>query len=734
MEKLLTYMEAHTAGLQDLNAKIDSFEARLRRVEQNGDENHQSQHVRHSQSNHVNHANHDNNSRGSRRDRIDQASAGAESAETMRPDELAGWPRAGREEHRTAPHKLLLLWPTIKPLLTAAGVEYNDGYVMEAEDRGILRLWTKGEGIDENDGTQPGGPASPARSDEPSPEGNTGPQPQPYVDGRWGIGFPSTPSSGRSDHYSGVGGLKANGDIDLDATTINSLYDSYMRNLHIMHPFLDKRRVRRMFDNFIKRYSNGRPRAAFAVGTNFDSDSRPIKRQRSNGSTGEVPNGMESDLRREPTERSPTNCIIFLVLALGKICQHRDPLPAIVHDSKAHVNNMIAHQLSGNRVAGSPASMNIKPSPMSPNATPMTQPTPSSDTGHRSRRSSVEGSSPNAYAGPRNLDVIPGIAYFAKAAEILGEQGDGNDLVHAQMFLLAGLYKGQLARVKESMSWITMAGRAIITLLDRYKLYNADYWNGFGDVRARLETGQKRIKDTRQSLIVLVSWCCLQLESDILAEMKLPDSGIQDIEGKLCLPNNMPEDEVESYRALEPDGRREDYDNILMFYTAQLWLRRKLNEVHRQMYGTDCINQSLSQVQEMLQGHESILTAWRDCLPPELAWKDDDPAPSDILAARLRAKYWGARYVINRPFLDFGLHILPGLKAGKSLEELATDGYGNRRDKAEVHLFKAIEQLGEREVWRASQRCVHAAMKSTVAFDNVPDRLIVTNIHGTAHA
>lgn len=75
----------------------------------------------------------------------------------------------------------------------------------------------------------------------------------------------------------------------------------------------------------------------------------------------------------------------------------------------------------------------------------------------------------------RNLDVIPGIAYYAKAAEILGDQGDGNDLVHVQMFLLAGLYKGQLTRVKESFSRINMAGRAIIILLGRYKLYNKSY-------------------------------------------------------------------------------------------------------------------------------------------------------------------------------------------------------------------------------------------------------------------
>lgn len=69
--------------------------------------------------------------------------------------------------------------------------------------------------------------------------------------------------------------------------------------------------------------------------------------------------------------------------------------------------------------------------------------------------------------GPKNIDIVPGMAYYAKAAEILGDQGDSNDLVHAQMFLLAGLYKGQLARVKESMSWITTAGRAVQILLDR---------------------------------------------------------------------------------------------------------------------------------------------------------------------------------------------------------------------------------------------------------------------------
>lgn len=135
------------------------------------------------------------------------------------------------------------------------------------------------------------------------------------------------------------------------------------------------------------------------------------------------------------------------------------------------------------------------------------------------------------------MDVPPGLAYYAKAAEILGDHCDGNELVHVQMFLLAGLYKGQLARVKESMSWITMAGRAVLTLLERYKLFDAGYWTGLDNVHARFEAGQQRVEDTQQSLFVLAAWCCLQLESEILADLKLPVSGIQQIEGQLCLPS-----------------------------------------------------------------------------------------------------------------------------------------------------------------------------------------------------
>lgn len=703
MEKLLAYMESHSQTLTDISSKMDDFDRRIRRVEHAG-----FQTVR---------------------------SVASEPEPSVMEGTAERKPEL--EDHRTAPHKLILLWPSVSPLLQAAGANVNNTYVMEAEDRGILRIWTKGEGIDEHDGTQPGGPASPARSEE-SGEGSAAASPP---EGLWGSGFPQTPMSDirRSDPYS-VGGLKPDGSPDLDIGTINALYESYLKHIHIMHPFLDKQRLRKLFDSFIKRYSTSHPsvRQKFAVGNGPDAE-RPLKRQRSNGSTANL-SGESNTFRKESTERSPGNAIVWLVLALGRICLHRDPLPGPVPDGRLTTNTVISHQLTGNHgfTSSSPISGTIKPSPMSPKSTPTTQPTPPGTDGmarieSRSRRPSFDGVQ---VTGLRNLDQIPGLAYYAKATEILGEQGDGNDLVHAQMFLLAGLYKGQLARVKESMSWISMAGRAVMHLLERYKLYNEQYWSAHGDIRKAHEKGQARIKDKRHNLIVLASWTCLQLESDILAELRLPSSNIKTVENLLVMPHNMPDSEMENYEGLEPDDTLESqsYNKILIFYTAQMFLRKRLNQVHQEMYGDQCLNQSLNQVQEMLNGHESILKYWRDTLPPGLRWNDDDEAPAEILNARLRGKYWGARYVINRPFLDYALHIMPHARDGRSIESVAKDSQGNPRDIAEIHLFKAIELMGEEEILKASKRCVDAAMKSTVAFDNVPDRLIMTNIHGTAHA
>ena len=708
MEKLLSYMESNSHALEHLTQQMEEFNHRVRVIEGlNGMQASDSKAIMQPPR---------------------SVPAGVSIPEEAPPK------KPELEDHRTAAHKLLLLWPSVKSVLDAAKVDHHQGYVMEAEDRPVMRIWTTGEGIDEHDGTHAGGPASPARSEDS--DGNTPNAP----DGVWGFGFPPTPrptpmiasysdyAMRRSD-LQFQGGRKPDGSMDLDIATINKLYDSYMKTLYRMHPVFDRKRLRKLIDRFIKNYGTGSPALQkFAVGSGSDNE-RPLKRQRSNGTGSTGTAGSESVPPWNRTERSPGMAIVWLILALGKIALHKQPLPGLVADA-VHVNNNVTHQITGvNGVTGSsPLSSTRRPSPISPRSTPMNYASPPGALDATIRQSSADAPSSTV-----NLDRIPGLAYYAKATEILGEHCDGNDLVHAQMFLLAGLYKGQLARVKESMNWYSMAGRAIMHLLDSYKLYNDSYWEKYGDTRKQLQRNHPQTRDRRHSLIVMASWSCLQLESDILAELRLPSSGIVAIESMLPMVHSVSDAVEESY---EPIQQQEEVtgDNTLLYYVAQTFLRRRLNQIHQELYGQECLKQSVAQVAAILASHEEVCSQWRDTLPPDLNWDDDDELPADILDARLRGKYWGARYLANRPFLDYALHIMPHVRDGMTIEDAAKDAHNNSRVPAEILIFKAIHSMGERAIWAATQRCIECAMHSTVAFDGVPDRLVVTNIHGTAHA
>lgn len=204
--------------------------------------------------------------------------------------------------------------------------------------------------------------------------------------------------------------------------------------------------------------------------------------------------------------------------------------------------------------------------------------------------------------------------------------------------------------------------------------------------------GQQQINDKRHNLVVLASWTCLQLESDILAELRLPSSGIQSIENNLLLPYHIAAED-DSYAGLEGDGKQAE-DAVLVVYTAQIYLRMRLNKAHREIYGPECLGKEQNEVREILKSHEQIFGHWQQTLPPQMAWDGSKLPPSDILSARLRAKYWGVRYIVNRPFPDYALHIMPHVDKGeKTIEEASVDADGNARVEAEINLFEAINGM-----------------------------------------
>jgi hypothetical protein len=217
----------------------------------------------------------------------------------------------------------------------------------------------------------------------------------------------------------------------------------------------------------------------------------------------------------------------------------------------------------------------------------------------------------------------------------------------------------------------------------------------------------------------------LDLESEILAELDLPPSGIASIEDCLLMPLVFP----------DVSGGREDTSQsteTLLRFTSQLYLRKQLNQAHRQLYGTGCEKLSETEIQCTLRNLEVTIGTWQEDLPANMSWCLHDSPPTDILHARFRAKYWSLRYLINRPFLDYVLHIKPHPRSDAN--KVVPDSHRQPRSEAEFQLFRAISGMSEDEVERGYTTCIKAAEKSTIAFDRVLGRPIVTNIHGTAHA
>lgn len=339
-------------------------------------------------------------------------------------------------DHSTGAHKLLIGWDAIHPLYHGIiDKEYATHYVWREEtQRGQLRVFGQGEGHDgiNRSKTAPLALESPVCSDAGSSRSGSLP-----ADGFWGFGF----DGAKTRPVDSAGGLDIDGSLRLDTATLKRLFSSFMDNMWVMHPFINQVDLRRMFEKFVRQYGRGEtfsPSSSFSAAADGNVDikydeSRPRapKRKRSDGrqEDGDTPGKVSSNM---PIEHGVSNAVILLVLALGRICEHKDRLPAPVfgdvvppstHDALSPLD--LGRATNGMSRTGSTDSQ-LPPPPK-----------------------------PIRYA--RNIDKLPGLAYWAYATEILGEQFGAPDLAHVHARLLAGLYMGQIARIIDSWTWIHSA-------------------------------------------------------------------------------------------------------------------------------------------------------------------------------------------------------------------------------------------------------------------------------------
>lgn len=222
----------------------------------------------------------------------------------------------------------------------------------------------------------------------------------------------------------------------------------------------------------------------------------------------------------------------------------------------------------------------------------------------------------------------------------------------------------------------------------------------------------------------------------------MPMSGILTYEDDMPLPN------VKA--AVE-----EKFDPVhIESYMTQLNLRKHLNQLHTMFYKPDesdgwfifmsCKAQLTCPVENQtcktsyyptIEAVEANLESIKSSTQ-RMNWHEDDPPATDILGARLRAKYYGAEVITYRSFV---LKILIG--STENSPKIGATSLVLNQFKSEITDVISDptrkEQLNPKIV-RYAQRCIQALVKSTTAFHGLGDpgkeRLVVTNIWGTAHA
>ncbi|KIX10658.1 uncharacterized protein Z518_01742 [Rhinocladiella mackenziei CBS 650.93] len=602
-------------------------------------------------------------------------------------------------KHTTAAQNLVT-WPSIQALIPRG---ITPSYVMDEETgRGLLRLYGCGEGEDKGDGHE-GAPSPAGSSSSDGRRMDEEMSSSPH--GVWGSGQFHAPVTSTQSHSAREhpGGVSPHGGLMLDSEAVDRYFRSFMDNIHILHPFLEPKVLRNMVHTFKRKYSwdyRATQPAAAAIGTKrkreiTDSPTSVDEHNTPGGQTANRSHTRTYTSSVAPIEHSVANAIVLLVIALGKVTAHRDPLPGPATTTTMRTST--------------PHSALYTDLPM-----PMSAPTsPFNNQVNLNGTNNITVSSPANPQG-KNMDAIPGLAYFAKAADILGELPGGTDVSHIQANLLAGLYMGQLARILPSYFYINKACIAAQILIESTPYVT------------------NTMKLARRNLINFAFWSCLQLESDIAAELDLPLSGITRYESNQ-------HKEMPTGVTLERIPEFNMDDDILRYYSYQIQLRMTMNSIHSTLYRSSKDPHTRPSISLMAILDEN-LEDWRKMLN-DWDWDDNDHESSNINIARMRGKYYGAKYIIWRPAVQYALSQVGGPTGNDQTSE-SPAGYGQGSELTSPSVSNLIAPGRStkeappisQQLLDAAKICIQAAIRSTTVFDKVPRRLVTTNIFGTAHA
>jgi hypothetical protein len=232
----------------------------------------------------------------------------------------------------------------------------------------------------------------------------------------------------------------------------------------------------------------------------------------------------------------------------------------------------------------------------------------------------------------------PGLAYFAAAWALLPSVMMRNSASAAQCMVLASAYLFYIVRPLEAWTLLSNVSMKLQLLFGK---------------PARLSAQWKELS-------VRLYWNTLLYESDLLAELDLPHSGIVDFEELVDLPGGF-EDEDENDDDPENPQEGEDGHTVsfpkelagrdeLWYFLAEIALRRLLNRVSHLIYQKDNVH-TLSSLGPIVSELDFQLSQWYENLPQPVQFPLASAPLLNPVQTVLRLRYHACRTIIYRPYI-----------------------------------------------------------------------------------
>lgn len=214
-------------------------------------------------------------------------------------------------------------------------------------------------------------------------------------------------------------------------------------------------------------------------------------------------------------------------------------------------------------------------------------------------------------------DDPPGLQYFTAAWALLPGMMTSNNVLAAQCHLLASAYLFYLVRPLEAWNLLCTTSNKLQLLL----------------------MSPNRIPPDQRELTERIYWNSLLCESDLLAELDLPHSGVVQFEENVGLPGGFEGDENEAV------GRDD-----LWYFLAEIALRRLLNRVSQLIYSKDSLATTTT-LAPVVAELDYQLSQWYESLPLPLQFPFTRTVLPDPVQTVLRLRFFACRTIIYRPYI-----------------------------------------------------------------------------------